>query len=204
MKECGAVIEGEKGAAGVRVDDVGITCPGARAIPAIFNLFQVPFRGGEKKGAAVASRRVCLSAQRDTSIPHRHRHLFTLHLTRHDRSRGFFADTAILRFQCYIRQSSHIIFRISATASSPLRIELAICSFNKYFDKCENAKYYGATLLTLNAEIFVYASRTCKTVRLDSKNSLSFIHAAYSSNAINLLCFLAEFRKYARFFLYRG
>jgi hypothetical protein len=39
----------------VRVDDVGITCPGARAIPAIFNLFQVPFRGGEKKGAAAAA-----------------------------------------------------------------------------------------------------------------------------------------------------
>lgn len=36
----------------MRVDDVGITCPGARAIPAVFNLFQVPFRGGEKKGAA--------------------------------------------------------------------------------------------------------------------------------------------------------
>jgi len=47
-------VEGErrwKGAASVRVDDVGITCPEARAIPAIFNLFQVPFRGGEKKGA---------------------------------------------------------------------------------------------------------------------------------------------------------
>ena len=47
------------GEASVRVDDVGITCPGARAIPAIFNLFQVPFRGGEKKGAVPP--------------PHRHR-----------------------------------------------------------------------------------------------------------------------------------
>jgi len=50
-------------AAGVRVDDVGITYPGARAIPAIFNLFQVPFRGGEKRGAIAST-----PAQRDTSI----------------------------------------------------------------------------------------------------------------------------------------
>lgn len=42
-------------AAGVRVGDVGITYPGARAIPAIFNLFQVPFRGGEKRGAATST-----------------------------------------------------------------------------------------------------------------------------------------------------
>lgn len=73
---------------GVRVDDVGITYPGARAIPAIFNLFQVPFRGGEKKGVPPR-----LHWRRE--IPLYRRRLSILR-RRSRRSRGF--DTAILRF----------------------------------------------------------------------------------------------------------
>jgi len=70
----------------VRVDDVGITCPEARAIPAIFNLFQVPFRGGEKKGAATATAAAAAAtaaaaasvpAQRDTSVPSPSPHLIS-------------------------------------------------------------------------------------------------------------------------------
>lgn len=100
---------GQRGMAGssVSVDDVGITYPGARAIPAIFNLFQVPFRGGEKKGAAPPPS-PCLPGKRDTSIPS----LSLLHLTPlHRRSRGF--DTAILRFKSHT--STRVPSRIPTT-----------------------------------------------------------------------------------------
>lgn len=126
------------------VDDVGITYPGARAIPAIFNLFQVPFRGGEKKGAAPPSS-PRLPGRRDTSIPS----LSLLHLTpSHRRSRGF--DTAILRFKSHT--STRMPSRIPATFDRCVQSRTIDASYesnqgytlyfifiyrNRYSDKCK-------------------------------------------------------------------